>query len=325
MTPHNILLIRTDRIGELLLTTPAFNAVRHVFPEANITLLVKPSSYEVVEDNPSIDSILKLDTARDLDTFGKRLAFISLLRRSRFDLVVIFNPDKFFNIVAFLAGIPVRIGYNRKLGFLLTHRIEDRKHLCLKHEVDYNLELVELLGAGPAVKKLCFPVGRSEEDSVGKITSANGILAGERFVAVHPATSNPQKRWPAERFARLCELITQHFRLKVALVGGGDEMPVSEAVKAEAKVPLCDLTGKLGLKEFGSFLKRASLLISCDSGPVHIGAAVGVPVIALFGESRPGGSSRRWGPYGEGHIVIGKPRVLDITVEEVFDAVRKKL
>ena len=336
--PRRILLVRTDRIGELLLTTPAFASVRESFPGAKITLIVKPSSSAVVEGNPSVDSIVKLDPGPDLDSLAKRFRFIRFLALSGFDMAIIFNPSKFFNVAAFLAGIPARVGYDRKLGFLLTDAIEDKKYLCEKHEVEYNLDLAKAAGAGVLSEKLYFPLGEKDERAAAEILAQNGF-AGGGFVAIHPGTSNPEKSWPAESFARLCDKIIEGLGLKVVLVGGKEECAVAGEVKAKMRNAIPDLTGKLALKEFGALLKRSLLLVSCDSGPVHIASAVGIPVVALFGEGRPGGSSKRWGPYGGGrspaeagqgpiamgNIVIGSPKVTDITVDDVFEAVSGKL
>ena len=324
LNPRKILLVRTDRIGELLLTTPAFESVRESFPGAKITLIVKPSSSPVVEGNLSVDSIIKLDPARDLDSFAKRLRFIRFLASPGFDIAIIFNPNKFFNVASFLAGIPARVGYDRKLGFLLTKAIDDNKYLCEKHEIEYNLDLVKAAGAEILSRRLCFPFTGSDEAAAAKILARNGVI-GRAFVAVHPGTSNPEKLWPSERFSRLCDRMIDKFGVKVLLVGGDEERKAAGEVKAGMRNTAVDITGGLALKEFGALMKKSILLISSDSGPVHIASAVGTPVIALFGESRPGGSSRRWGPYGEGHIVVGKPRVSDITVDDVFEAVSGKL
>lgn len=299
--------------------------MRRAFPGSEIVLIVRPSSSAIVEGNPSIDSIIKLDCDSDLDSAVKRLKFIRSLAGSKFDMAVIFNPSKFFNIAAFLAGIPVRVGYDRKLGFLLTHALEDKKYLCRKHEVDYNLDLVRTVGAEAADKRLYFSLSEADEIGVQRMLAQNGIISGTAIVAVHPATSNPEKLWPIEKFAGICDRIIEKIGAKIIIVGGGEEGYIAGQVKAKMRNPPLDLTGRLSLKELGALLKRSSLLISCDSGPVHVASAVGTPVVALFGESRPGGSSKRWGPYGEGHIVIGRSKVTDITVEEVFEAVSGKL
>ena len=321
----NILLIRTDRIGELVLTTPAIVAIRKHFPSARITVVADPSSAEAIEGAPFVDSIVNFDSKKDYTGFLGRLSFFRLIKRSRFDLAIVFNPSKFFNILTFLAGIPIRVGYDRKWGFLLTHKIQDKKYLCEKHEVQYNLGLIEKIGIKPSDKSLFFCTDPSAEDRINDILKENDVQEGAKLIAVHPATSNPEKRWPSERFAQICDRLLEEFKVRIILVGGEEEKKTVDGVKSKMHNPVLDLTGALSIKELGSLLKRCLFLISNDSGPVHISTALGTPAIVFFGEDRPGGSSRRWGPYGEGHLVIGKPKIIDITVEEAYKAIRERV
>lgn len=320
-----ILLVRTDRIGEFLLTTPAIRAVRQAFPEAEITLIVGKNSYEIIEGSSLVNSIIKFEPTLSEGHLLDQLKFFKTIKGLRFDMAIIFNPSKFFNIISFLAGIPVRVGYDRKLGFLLTHRIEDKKYLCEKHEVEYNLELTAAAGVPAGDKRPDFPLTDSAEKKVEALLASNATGANRTIIAVHPSVSNPDKMWPAERFAIICDRLAADFNAKIILIGAADERRIAEEVKAKMDKDVLDLTGALGLKELGAFLKRCAILISNDSGPVHIAAALGVPTVVFFGESRPGGSSKRWGPYGEGHVIISAPRVFDITVDEAYGKIRERL
>lgn len=322
----NILLVRTDRIGELVLTTPALAAVRKHFPRSKITIVVNPSSAEAAEGAPFIDSIIKFDPKADYNNLFRRLAFSWSIKKSRFDLAVIFNPSKFFNILTFWAGIPGRVGYDRKWGFLLTRKIQDKKYLCDRHEVEYNLDLIGAIGIKAADKSPYFPLSSSAEERIGEILKENDMeKAGELLIAVHPSTSNPEKMWPLDRYAQICDRLLEEFKVKIVLIGGKEEQKIAGELKSKMRNPVLDLTGALSVKELGSLLKRCLFLISNDSGPVHISAALGTPTIVFFGEDRPGGSSRRWGPYGAGHLVIGKPKITDITVEEAYKAISEKV
>ncbi|MDD5409009.1 MAG: glycosyltransferase family 9 protein, partial [Candidatus Omnitrophica bacterium] len=140
------------------------------------------------------------------------------------------------------------------------------------------------------------------------------FLAGA--VAIHPFTSDPLKQWPVERFMELAERITRELGIKVVIVGltmGRSK----EIISAPRNDGIVDMVNKTSLVELAALLKRCSLLISCDSGPVHLAACVGTPVLALFRNDLPGKTSRRWGPWGEGHTVIEKGNLLDISVDEV--------
>ncbi len=320
-----ILLIRTDRMGELLLTTPAMRAVRQSFPEAKITIVVKPTSADVVEGSPYVDSIIKFDVVEVNRSISRALNFFGAIKRSGYDLAVIFNPSKYFNILTFLAGIPVRVGYDRKWGFLLSHKMEDKKYLCEKHEVEYNLDLVRLIGAFTNDATPHLPLDCSTEEAIKDTLGDSAVKAEDLLVALHPATSNPDKMWPADRFAQISDRLIEEFAVKIVLIGGAQEAKIISQVKANMRNPALDLTGALSIKELGLVLKRCIFLISNDSGPVHIAAAVGTPTIVLFGEGREGGSSKRWGPFGAGHSIISRPNVADITIEEAYKVVRERI
>lgn len=321
----NILLVRTDRIGELVLSVPAILAVRRHFLSAKITVVANPSSSEAIEGAPFIDSIINFDPKKDYTGFLGWLSLFCLIKRSRFDLVIIFNPSKLFNILTFLACVPVRVGYDRKAGLLLTHKIQDKKYLCDKHEIEYNLDLIGTIGIKISDKNLYFPLDVSAEIEINDILKENNIEEGDFLIAIHPATSNPEKMWPPDRFAQICDKLSEEFKVKIVLVGGREEQMTSDDLKSKMRNAVLDLTGALSLKELGCLLRRCLFLISNDSGPVHISAAVGTPAIVFFGEKRPGGSSRRWGPYGEGNLVIVKPKIDDITVEEAYKAISGKV
>lgn len=324
----NILLIRTDRIGELVLTLPAFRAARKVFPEAKISAMVDVSCAEVIEGSFFVDSVIKIETERVRKSLAEKFRLFWFITNSKFDLVIIFNPSRIFNIITFFAGIPARVGYNRKAGILLTHKIEDRKHLCNRHEVMNNLGLLRAIGVEADDTNLYFPIAANAENRIEGLLKEKGISVGCRLIAIHPAASNPAKMWPSENFARLCDMLVSGFDaeggIKIILVGGKDKKAVADEIKAGMRADALDLTGCLSIKELGSFLKRCFLLISNDSGPVHISAAVGTPAVVFFGEARSGGASKRWGPYGEGHLVLGKADVSEITVEEAYAAITEK-
>lgn len=319
----NILLIRTDRIGELVLTLPAFRAARKAFPEAKISAMVDVSCAEVIEGSFFVDFVIKIETERVRKSLAEKFRLFWFITNSKFDLVIIFNPSRMFNIMTFFAGIPARVGYDRKAGILLTHKIEDRKYLCERHEVMNNLDLLRAIGIEADDTSLYFPIDGRAENRIERLLKDKGISGGCRLIAVHPAASNPAKMWPAENFARLCDMLAA-VGIKIILVGGKDKKAVADEIKAGMRAEVLDLTGCLSIKELGSFLKRCFLLISNDSGPVHISAAVGTPAVVFFGQARPGGSSKRWGPYGGGHLVLGKADVSEITVEEAYAAITEK-
>ena len=296
----NILAIRSDRFGEFLLNIPAFRALKESFPGAKLTLAVSSANKELAECIECADKVVIWN-----DDFKKNL------RKQKFDLCVILNPMKEAHWACFWAGIPKRVGYDRKWGILLTHKMQDNKNLGLKHEVESNLDLASLIGAKTSDKEI----------RLGKLPEYNNSEYS-RAIAVHPFTSDPVKQWPIERFQELIMRLAQDFRIKVLVVGKEEK----EAKKFDNLAKgLANLINKTSLVELAQILKQSKLLISCDSGPMHLAAAVGTPVLALFRNDLAGKTARRWGPWGKGHIVIEKSNLMDITVDEVLNKIRGAL
>lgn len=290
----NILVVRNDRFGEFLLNIPAIRALKESFPLARLTLAVSPAVKDLAECVGYADQVVVWD-----DDFKKTL------RKQKFDCLIVLNPTKEAHWLGFLAGIPVRVGYDRKWGILLTHKMPDNKMKGLKHEVDYNLDLVGLISAKTNDKTIYL----------GKLPQYNNLeYAGG--IAVHPLTSDALKQWPVERFQELIRRLAEEFGVKVVVIGK-EEMDGKEFDNLGKNV--INLINKTSLAELAQILKQSKLLISCDSGPMHLAAAVGTPVIALFRNDLPGKTARRWGPWGEGHTVIEKSNLGDISVEEVLD------
>lgn len=353
----NILVIRNDRFGEFLLNIPAMRALKERYPQARLNLAVDSAVCELASVVAGVDAVVVWDAVK------------RNLRKYKFDLCVVLNPTKEAHWAVFWSGIPVRVGYDRKWGILLTHKLKDTKHLGNRHEVDCNLELVGLLGAKTLDKTLKIKV----------VDSLFREFIGQRIVAIHPFTSDLVKQWPVERFVELAKKIMQENwghtaenrgqstagtvpdsfacggdssrrgqsaagtvldSVKVVFVGRDEgwghfstkgtvhcgDSPLRQGQSTAGTVPgVMDLVNKTSLVELGALLKRCSLLVSGDSGPMHLAAAVGTPVVALFRNDLPGKTARRWGPRGEGHMVIEKDNLNDITVDEVFEKVKLAL
>jgi len=317
----NILVFRNDRFGEFLLNIPAFNALKENFPNSKLTCVVSPHAYELAEYVKSANEVIKWGTKKH--SLSEILILSKQLKAKKFDICVIFNPTIESNILAFLAGIPIRIGYDRKWGFLLSHKIKDDKFLGKRHEVEYNLELVGLVGAKTEDKSLSLNIDSGIIDSVFKelrLPQNEKIL-----VALHPWTSDPIKQWPQENFLALAKKITEELRITVLIIGGNDEEQESLKLFKGASDKIINLAGKTSLKQLAAVLKKCKLLISGDSGPVHLACSVGTKVLAIFRNDIPGKTPKRWGPWGKDNFVIEKYNLCDITVNEVFAKAKEAL
>lgn len=310
-----ILAVRNDRFGEFLLNIPAFNALKKMYPKAKLTVVLSQATKELVAFIPSIDETIiwehKKHTTKEILSFSKKL------RKEKFDLCVILNPTKEFHIISFLSKIPVRIGYSKKCGFLLSNTIEDKKYLGAKHEIEYNLELAGLAKKliPPADKSLKIEITKGFQD---KTLDKFGLDHKKPAIAIHPWTSDQVKQWPLRNFKELALKLSQESDRKIIIVGGKEEQLKSKALFAHDSTRIINLTGKTSLLELSAVLKGCALLISGDSGPVHLACAVETKTIVLFRNDLQGKTPSRWGPWGKGHIVIEKSNLRDITTEEVF-------
>lgn len=315
-----ILVVRNDRLGEFLLNIPALRALKETFPTAKVTVIINPYNHEFSNLIPFIDQTIEWGQERH--SLSRKINLILSLRKAKFELAIMLNPSREFNIYTYLAGIPRRVGYDRKWGFLLTDKIKDKKYLAKKHEVEYNLELVGIIGASTLDKRLSLLV----RDDIVKNFNRElfNLDTNEDFIIVHPWTSDTVKQWPLENFRQLVSQLIKELGLGIVIIGNRDNFAKSR-IFSHLDEKVINLTGKTTLQELAGFLKGAKLLISGDSGPVHLAACVGTPVIALFRNDLVGKTAKRWGPWGNGHIVIEKENLQEITVSEVLDKVKEVL
>jgi len=332
-----ILIIRTDRIGDVLLSTPVIKAVKDFYPNSFISVMVQPYAKEIIEGNPYVDELIIYDKFGKHRRILSSIKFALELKKKKFDLAIILHPTNRVNLISFFAGITARVGYNKKMGFLLTKKLVDKKHLGEKHEMEYSLDVIRALGIEPEDKTLFMPrrpdviVGSRGSDprrGVGtlktekpqpfnrgaslfmpikqeseiwaeEVLKKNNIKDSDNLVAIHPGASCPSKIWPQENFSELANRLIEEYGFKIIVISGPREKDLAEKVIGKIKYPVIDLAGETTVSKLASILKRCRLFISNDSGPVHISTAVGTPVISIFGRNQAGLSPLRWGPLGE--------------------------
>jgi len=302
-----ILVARTDRIGDVILSLPAINAIRKAFPDAYIAVMVQPRIDDIMKGNPHINEVIVYDKNKKHKGVLKNIGFIKWLRSKKFDMVLNLHSTKRTNLLCFLAGIPRRIGYARgKADFLLTDRIEYTKKLGEKHEAEYSLDILRHLNINPEFADPLIYVQHEDEKKAGEILKGLGIASGEKFVILHPGASCKSKMWPLENFAKTGDMLMENLKIKVMINLAPSQADLGEKVRGFMKnkpVFFCDSTT---LGELAALFKKGSLVISNDSGPVHIAAAVGTPVISIFGRNQKGLSPVRWRPLGARALAIHK-------------------
>ncbi|MBF0510784.1 MAG: glycosyltransferase family 9 protein [Candidatus Omnitrophica bacterium] len=326
---RNILIVRTDRMGDVVLTTPAIKAIKKAFPMSCISVLVTPATYDLVDGNPYIDKILVDDRGGKHRTFIGFLRLICELYRLRFDLAIIFHTKRRYNLACWMAGIPHRLGFkNNKFGFLLNHPLRDERHLGIKHEAEYCLDVLKALGIEKRDLSVFVPVQKAAQEWVGHWMQENGCRSQE-IIAIHPGASDPARWWSVDNFAQLMERLSSRYTLKIVLIGGEAIAPIAQQILSQTRVPsmYLNLTGKTTMAQMVSLLRHTRLLISNDSGPVHVAAGLGTSVISLFLRDMPGVNPKRWSPLGPKGFILkttskqGQPP--DISVDDVLELTEK--
>lgn len=304
--PKKILIVRLDRIGDVVLSTPVIKAVRDAYPEGYIAMMVRPYAREIVEGNPYLDEVILYDKDGAHKGLAGNIKFIQELRDKKFDTAIVLHPTSRTHIALALSGIPERIGYDRKTGFLLTKKIPHTKQFGMKHEIDYTLDILKYAGIDPKDRSLYMPVNSASECKVAEILAQNGVKEGDILVAINPGASCASKRWGVEKFAEVANGLVDKHNARVAVISGNVDKAFGDKLSALITRGAINLSGKTSIGDVASLLRRCRLFISNDSGPVHISCAVGTPVIAIFGRSDRGLSPRRWGPSGKNDVVLHK-------------------
>lgn len=304
MSAPRILIVRTDRIGDVILSTPAIRALRSAYPNAYLAMMVQPSNRELVEGHPDLNTVILYDKEGPEKSWAGTLRFAARIRSHRFDTALILHSTNRVILLAWLAGIRRRIGYARRLGRLLTDRLPYVKREGSRHELEYNLDLLRLIGVESKERDLLVPTSPIQESKVSDFLKAHTPNGDAPLIAIHPGASCPSKRWPADRFATVADALIEQYGAQVVVVTGPDEIRTGELVLSQMRHPALHALGTLSLGELVCLFRKSRCLISNDSGPVHLACAVKTPVVAIFGRWGGGLSPTRWGPTGPNSVVL---------------------
>ena len=306
---RRVLLVRLDNLGDVLVTTPAFHAVRRALPGAHIAALVSPVGAQVARLNPDLDDIIVyaapwMDPWHELPQDSVReQATVARLRAERFDAALIFTSFRQSALPAaylcYLADIPLRAAASLDgSGSLLTTRHKHAERSPHPHEVERGLELVGALGIPPAELDLVLHVPD------GAHARAEALLADadRPVIVVHPGCSMPARTYPWDGFAAIVERLVEQFSATVFLTGAESERELVARVHARvaplARARVRPVAGALDFPTFCGLIEGADLTITNNTGPMHIAAALQTPVVALFALTNP---PEQWGPWRVPH------------------------
>ena len=334
-----ILVIRTDRIGDVVLSLPVVTALRRRYPKAHLAILVHPDVYQIVEDLPDLDKI-HIDKGDEQSIHGF-FSLIQMMRREKFDVAILLHPTLRLAWAVRFARIPIRVGTGYRIySFLFNKRVYEHRKNSRRHEVEYNLRLAAEVGADVSHVNFGLSILPSATRQVDQLLEEMGVTERKPLVILHPGSRGSALNWPWTHFAQLADRFIKESSAQVAITGGENEHEVIERIIKNSSEKIFNLAGRLNLKELAALFKRADLIVANSTGPLHIGVAVGTEVIGLY-PPVTAMSARRWGPYGQSDsfLIPDLPECSHcrgsrclfwncmalISVEEVWTVARKKL
>ena len=294
---RHILFIKPSALGDIVHAMPTCAAIRRAYPKARLTWLVKREWAGLVERIDGVDRVWPVES-----TLKGWLSQVPLLRAERFDLAVDLQGLFRSAAIGWLSGSPLLVGFaNGREGspWLYSRRVPVPQ--LEMHAVDRYLLVAKAVGAvGSGAPEFRFRIPQADHDEVDRLLSRSGVTPGTSWVAMNVSARWPTKRWSAASFAEVADRLHQEGCGAVVMIGGPDERADVAAVSGMMKTPAINLAGSTTVGLLPALLSKASLLITNDSGPMHIAAAAGTPVVALFGPT----SAVLTGPYGAGHRVL---------------------
>ncbi|MBL7196505.1 MAG: lipopolysaccharide heptosyltransferase II [Candidatus Omnitrophica bacterium] len=332
-----ILIVEVNWLGDVLFSTPAIRVLKSKYPECYIGALVYKRCKDVLMGNPNVNEIIVLDEQDKHRGFFGKLRLINQLKAKRFDTVYLFHRSFTRTLICLLSGISNRIGYyTAKRRFLLTESVLPPKKVV--HRAAYYYYLITKNVPGDIKAFHCdFFVGDGDTSYIKEILEKENIRGNKRLVVIHPAGNWFPKRWPKENFAQLADELIDEFGVVVVFSGASEERNIVTDIISLMKNKAINLCAKITLKQLGALFKRADLVISADSGPLHISVALKRPTVAIFGPT----STAITGPLTKENIAILQKEIdciipcykqdcLDnrcmkqISVKDVIDCIEEK-
>jgi len=301
MNTYKVLVIRTDNIGDVVLSLPVVTELKRVVPHIHVTMLVKPALGPVAELCPDIDDII-FDTDPGMDRTGLKLS--ARLRKDGFNAALLLHPSFRLAAAIFFAGIPVRAGTGYRLySFLLNKKVFEHRKKSGRHEAELNLSLARSIfpAVDTASKDCGLKPGSALVQRAAGILRSRGIDTQRPFVAVHPGSRGSALTWPAGSFKELVRVLACRHNVQVIVTGTGPEEDLVRQVAVD-HTNVFAVPGLFTLQELAAVLTLAALVIANSTGPLHIAAAVGTPVLGLY-PPVTAMSASRWGPVSENSAV----------------------
>jgi len=297
----HVVVAQTSFLGDVVLTTPLLSGLRRLLKPRRLSVVVRPEAAALLTHHPCVDAVV-LDDKRGGDRGLSGLVRTARrLRAQRADVVVAPHRSMRTALVLALAGIPHRVGFEDSRGAVLYHERVARDRS--RHDVERNLSLLRAFGGRVEdhIEPPRLVAGPAAERSAEQLLADVGVGESRVLYGMCPGSVWPTKRWNVEGYGAVARALREEERAGVLLLGGADDVGVAEAVERHAGGSAVNLAGRTDLATFMALVKRLRALVTNDSAPMHVAAAFGVPVVAVFCATTP---AQGYGPYGERAVVV---------------------
>ncbi len=324
-TNARILLVRTDKIGDLILTTPALMSLKETYLNAYIGFLCRSQSAPILENNPAVDRIIRTDAQGE--SFW---SLVQTIRMERFDVAIHFYAETRSILITAFAGVPLRVGpFSKVAAILLNCRIAQNRSQVKKHEAEYNLDLAKACGAERIVKKSVLIL--TEREKKFGTDQISGMIKNpaRKPIVIHSGSAGSAKNWPIENYIALAQRLVRELGEVIFTTGPGEEW-IAKKVEMLLNPSIHVFHGeKFGLRDLAVILAGARMVVSSSTGPLHMAVALGTPTCSFYPTTPEVTSSKRWGPFGDPNINLvltpegGSVDMASILADRAFSAVSK--
>lgn len=321
---YKILITRTDKLGDVILALPLIAETRRLFPDSEIHFLVRRYVRDLIENYPPVDKLVILEDIEE------KKYIKSFLKKENYDIAVNVYPRYYLARDIFFAGIKTRIGTGyRWYSFLFNKKLFEHRKYAVKHESEYNIDLLKTISDGVEYNRKFFFSYSPEEKA--ELEEKLSFDFSEKFVIVHPGSKGSAKDWSRANFGLLAnKFLIEYENLKIILTGTKEEENIINGILSTVpenkKSGIMSLAGKLNLRELMILIDNSKLFISNSTGPIHIAGALNKNIIGFYPDEAPMNETR-WRPLSENAVIL-KPcasggSMDDIKVEKVISETKK--
>jgi heptosyltransferase I len=326
--PKKILCLRLARLGDVILMVPALKALRNRFPQAHLSVLTGHRCAPILALCPEVNEVISIDRLKWRDgskwEAGREIwRLLGRLRHEQYDLVIDFHGFRETNLLAWISGAPWRIGIKRLHGSYLAFcfslpPVPENKRL---HAAEQFCALIPHLGGGVSRLDPLLTITAEEERSAWEVLSSRGVVRNRPLIGLNVGAGSPGRVWPAEKFARLARYLNDQCQATPLLMSGPLDGDFAQTIQHMTALENCPVVKGLSLPLLAAVISQCRLLVSNDTGPMHLGPALGVPTLGLFSLGFP----ENYRPLGENSRYLVRNPIENLEFENVRAVVHEML